>query len=82
MNVKMKVKSNTHGIIRLKANDVNLSLNVNNLPLRHASSKVSKGGSYFIFLDNELKSIGSDPSKEGHNDSLIIDMKQGIKWNK
>jgi hypothetical protein len=40
---KMKLKSNTHRIIRLKANDVNLSSNVKNLPLRHASSKVLKG---------------------------------------
>ena len=43
MNVIMKLKSNTRGIIQSKANDVKLLLNVKNLPLRHAISKVLKG---------------------------------------
>ena len=75
----MKLKLNTCGIIRSKANDENLSSDANNFPLRHASSKVLKGSFLFIFLDNELNSIGNDPSKEDHDDSPIIDTKQGIK---
>jgi len=43
VNVKMKLKTNTFGIIQLKANDENLSSDVKNLPLRLASSKVLKG---------------------------------------
>jgi len=32
-------------------------------------------------MDNELKSTGSDLSKDGNDESPIIDIKQGIKWN-
>ena len=81
MNVIINLRSNTRGITSLKANDEDLSSDVKNSRLRHACSKVLKGSFYVIFLDNELKSIGSDPSKEGNDESPIIDMKQGIKWN-
>ena len=52
--------SNTHGIIRSKVNDANLTSNTKNLPLRHAGSKAPEGSPYINFLDNELKSTGSD----------------------
>ena len=66
-------------ITRSKANDENLSSNAKNLPLRHASSKVPEGSLYINFLDNELKSIGSDHSKGGNNFFHIIDMRQRNK---
>ena len=52
--------SNTREITRSKANDMNLSLSAKNFPLGHASSKVLEGSLLASFLDNELKSIGSD----------------------
>lgn len=73
-----KLKLNTHRIIRSKVSDVSLSSNAKNLPLKHASSKVLKGSFNTIFLDNELESTRSDPSKEGHNVSHIIDTKHRI----
>jgi len=42
VNVKMKLKLNTCGIIQSKVNDGNLSSNAKNFPLRHAISKVLK----------------------------------------
>jgi len=73
MNVIMKLKLNTREIIQSKANDEDLSSNAN--LLGHASSKVLKGSFEVVFLDNELKSTGSDPSKESNDESLIIDTK-------
>ena len=58
-----------------------MSSDAKNSPLGHARSRVLKGTFYVIFLDNEMKSIGSDPSKEGNNEPRFINMKQGIKWN-
>ena len=48
-----------------KANDVDLSSNAKNLPLRHAGSKVLVGSHNTNFLDNELKLTGSDPVEGG-----------------
>lgn len=45
MNVSMKLRSNTHGITRSKANNEDLSSAAKNWPLRHANSKVLKGSS-------------------------------------
>ena len=57
--------SNTCEITQSKANDVNLLLSVKNLPLGHASSKVLEGSLSVNFLDNELKSTGSDHVEGG-----------------
>jgi len=79
MNVIMKLNLNTREIIQSKANDEDLSSNAKNLPFGHASSKVLKGSFEVVFLDNVLKSTGSDPLKERNDESLIIDTKQGWK---
>lgn len=81
MKVIMKLRLNTRGITQSKANNEDLSSNAMKWPLRHASSKVLKGSSYVIFLDNELKLRGSDWLKEGNDESPIINTKQGINWN-
>lgn len=52
--------SNTRETTRSKGNNVNLLSSAKNLPLGHESSKVLEGSLSANFLDNELKSIGSD----------------------
>jgi len=76
-----ELDSNTREITRSKANDVNLSSSENHLPLGHASSKVLEGSLSVNFQDNELKSTEMTLSKEGHNVSHKIDMRQKHeKW--
>jgi len=57
--------SNTCEITRSKANDVNLSSSAKKLSLGHESSKVLEGSLSTSFLDNKLKSIGSDRVEGG-----------------
>ena len=57
--------SNTCEITRSQANDVSLSSSVKNLPLGHASSKVLEGSLSASFLDDEMKSKGSDRVEGG-----------------
>ena len=73
------LESNTCEITRSKANGENLSSNATNLPLIHAISRVLEGSFWISFLDNELKSTRSGGSKEGHNFSHIIDMRERNK---
>ena len=64
-NVNSDLASNTRRIIRSNANDVKLAMDAKNLPLRHVGPRVPEGNLWISFLENELKSTGSDLVKGG-----------------